>query len=84
MMGLMTTKRLIQLLQEADPEGTRSVILQGDPEGNYYHDTHSVWTGAINKRGDVGLEKLLPEDVEQGYTRDDVVKGRKAVIIVPR
>jgi len=83
----MTVGKLKKLLEKVDDN--RMVILQKDSEGNGYsplsdicHDNviykpDSTWSG------DIGLEKLTPALIKIGYSEDDVIKGRKAVVLIP-
>jgi hypothetical protein len=42
-----------------------------------------VWCGAVDRHGDVGLDSLTEADIEAGYTKEDVKKGKKILIIAP-
>lgn len=81
----MKIKELIKLLEKEDPE--RIVIMASDGEGNGYSPLSSIWTAAYKAEntwsGEVGLEKLTEEDEEQGYTEEDVLKGKKAIVFSP-
>jgi hypothetical protein len=79
----MTTKKLIEMIQEADPTGTRQVYVQRDPEGNGYEAARTAWCGAVNTHGDVGIDHLTEADRALGYSEEDVVKGKKILIIAP-
>jgi hypothetical protein len=79
----MTSEKLIELIKAADPGGKRQVYLQIDEEGNGHNPCFGVWACAMNSRGDVGIEKLTEEDEEQGYSAEDVVKGKKILMIQP-
>ena len=79
----MTTAKLIEMLKAADPDGTRQVYIQRDPEGNGYESARYCWTGAINKRGDVGIDALTESDIKAGYRDVDVIKGKKILIVAP-
>jgi len=81
----MTVKELIDKLKKEDPD--RIVVMSKDSEGNSYSPLHSFWTGAYKAettwRGEVGLEELTNEDIEQGYDEEDVLDGDKALIFSP-
>ncbi len=78
----MTVKKLIKALEKEDPN--RIVICQSDPEGNSYSPLYDFWTGAYSpKSGNVGLDKLTPEDIAAGHDEDSIVKGKPALIFVP-
>lgn len=81
----MKVKEFIKLLSKED--GDREVIIQKDPEGNGHSPFSSFWTGAYladsTWSGDVGLEQLTDEDIEDGYSQEDVIKGIPALILVP-
>jgi hypothetical protein len=82
---MMTVAQLIKKLQKADPKAI--VILQGDFEGNYFHeadngvDTVSVWD---SKNREVGFKKLTPAMKKKGYTEEDVAKGKSCVVLWPK
>lgn len=81
----MKVKELIKLLNKVDPE--RIVILSKDGEGNGFSPlldleeksylADSTWSGEI------GIEKLTPELIAEGYTNEDVGKGEKALVFWP-
>lgn len=84
----MTVGELIELLQKEDPE--REVIISMDSEGNEFsplsdyspelYVPDSTWSGEIY------LEELTEEDIENGYTEDDVYDGTdgvKAIVLWP-
>ena len=80
----MTVKELINALSECDPKAI--VIMSGDEEGNDFHDIHEVNdSGMVWNQQDqeLGLSKLTDEAKQVGYTEDDVIKGRKAVVLWP-
>jgi hypothetical protein len=81
----MTTRQLIKLLQEADPEGTRIVILQKDPEGNGYHEAQGAESNVLWNRADrdLGYEDLTLALQRKGFTEEDLGSGKKAVVIFP-
>ena len=79
----MTTKKLIEMIQAADPGGNRQVYVQRDPEGNGYEAARSTWCGAVDKDGEVGLDHLTEVDRALGYTEEDVKKGKKVLVIAP-
>ncbi len=81
----MKVKELIKLLRKEDPD--RIVIMAKDAEGNDYSPLSSFWTGAYKAEttwyGEVGLEILTEKDKKQGYTEEDVLDGKKALILCP-
>ncbi|MDD5193040.1 MAG: hypothetical protein PHF67_00475 [Candidatus Nanoarchaeia archaeon] len=80
----MKVKRLIEILQKMDPE--RLVILSSDPQGKSPAPLNSVEDNASynpSKRK-VGFEKLDDELLALGYSQEDVVKGRKAIVLYPK
>ena len=80
----LSTGELIKLLQKADPGGRRKVWLQRDSEGNGYEPVYGVWgNAAVNTWGEVGYGKLTKELKDAGYTKEDIKKGRKIVVIQP-
>lgn len=82
---MITIGQLIELLQKEDPE--RVVILSEDSEGNGYSPLARIWAGAYRAEsgwsGEVGLERLTPEYEDIGYSEDDVIKGKPAIILSP-
>ncbi len=76
----MNVKQLIAKLQKEDPK--RLVVCSTDAEGNSHSPLYSLWTGAY-KDGEVGLEKLTPELELDGYTEEDVVRGKPCLILNP-
>lgn len=82
----MTVKELRDLLQDVD--GDRIVILASDSEGNHYspladcYDSYAFRSTNIYS-GDVGLEQLTQGDIDAGYTEDDVVHGKPALVLFP-
>ena len=81
----MKIKELIKLLEKEDPD--RIVIMASDAEGNSYSPLSSVWTAAYKAEntwsGEVGLEILTEEDIKRGYSEEDVLKGKKAIVFSP-
>lgn len=82
----MKIKQLLKILQSKDPN--REVILSNDAEGNNYSPlaTCSIAAYAPNNSysGEVGLEELTEEDKKAGYTEEDVIKGKPAIVFYPR
>lgn len=79
----MTSAKLIELIKAADPTGKRKVILQRDSEGNGFEECYGVWAAAQNSHGDVGYESLTEKQRDAGYGDDDIVKGKKVLVIQP-
>lgn len=81
----MKVKELIKLLEKEDEN--RIVIMSSDGEGNSFSPLCDISTGAYladsSYSGEVGLEKLTPEAIKDGYTEEDVIKGEKALILYP-
>lgn len=81
----MKVKELLEELSKVDPE--RDVILQKDGEGNGFSPLYGLWEGSYlpdsTWSGEVGLETLTEEDVQAGFTEDDVVDGTPVVVFVP-
>lgn len=61
----MTVRELIEQLKWYD--GDRIVIIQKDPEGNYFSPCDNSYAGfylaETSWRGDVGLEALTADDI---------------------
>lgn len=82
----MTVSELIETLQQFDPDNI--VILQKDPEGNGYSPLESAWEGIYvgTDHGEAYARKLSPQDIEEGYTEEDLYhgnQGQNAVILYP-
>jgi hypothetical protein len=82
----ITVGELIEKLKQEDPK--RIVVMAKDSEGNSYSPLASFWAGAYCAEntwsGEVGFEKLTPEDEKDGFTEDDVLEGgRPAIILSP-
>jgi len=76
----ITVAQLIEDLKLQDP--SRIVVLSKDAEGNNYAPLHAIDTASYSD-GEIGLEKLTKEDEESGYTEEDVVEGKPAVVLWP-
>ena len=76
----ITVAQLIEDLKLQDPN--RIVVLSKDPEGNGYSPFCNLSTASYSK-GQIGLEKLTEEDKKSGYTKEDVLKGKPAVVLWP-
>ena len=81
----MKVYELIEMLQEEDIN--REVVIAKDGEGNSYSPLYGMWRGAYQAgstwAGEAGLERLTAEDIEHGYSEDDVVDGVPALILYP-
>lgn len=81
----MTVKKLISLLKKEDPK--RVVVLSSDSEGNSFSLLADLVTSAYREDEEgynkVGLEKLTPALREMGYTEEDIVPGKPALILYP-
>lgn len=77
----MTNKQLIAKLSKLDPN--LIVVMASDSEGNGFSPLSSLDTGCSYKDGEVGLKELTPQDVKNGYSEEDVLKGKPAVVLYP-
>lgn len=82
----MTVQALIKELQKCDPRAL--VVMSTDSEGNMYSpladlDDRYNYAADTTYSGEIGFRKLTPELKEKGYSREDTVKGRKAVVLWP-
>lgn len=80
----ITVKQLIEEFGKLDQN--RIVILQKDEEGNGYGKLWGIYNAAARYEQNewiVGLEELTEKDKEMGYTEEDVIKGKKVVVLVP-
>lgn len=76
----MNVRELIEELKKID--GDRIVVMAIDAEGNGHGLLSSFWECSWNGE-EVGLEKLIEEDVKQGYSDDDVLDGEPALCLYP-
>lgn len=81
----MNVKQLIELLQQEDPD--RIVICQKNVEGNKYSPLSNIRTGYYLANttcsGTAGLEKLSEQNIQDGYSEEDVIAGNPALVLVP-
>lgn len=81
----MTVSDLINLLKTEDP--SRIVVMSADGEGNNFSPLsgHSVGSYRADSTwsGEVGLEKLTPEMEKKGYSEEDVIEGKRALVLWP-
>jgi hypothetical protein len=80
---MITSEKLIEMIKASDPTGKRVVYVQRDPEGNGYEPASSVWCGAVNTHGDVGIDSLTEEARRIGFREEDVIKGKKVLVVAP-
>lgn len=77
----MKVKDLIKYLELANPNDI--VVLSSDSEGNSY-SVLGGWSDEYNfKDGEIGLRKLTKEMEDQGYSEEDVMKGKPAIVLWP-
>lgn len=81
----MTVKELIQMLKDEDQD--RIIILAKDSEGNNYSPISQYWAGNYIAEttwyGEAYLDQLTEEDIEDGYSEEDVKAGQKALFLIP-
>jgi len=78
----MKAKQLIKILQE-DPE--REIVIAADSEGNFFDTVTCVEKYKYSKRDqEIGMEELTQDDIDAGYTKEDLMKGGvKAFVLWP-
>lgn len=76
----MNVKQLIKRLEKFDPD--MLVVMSTDSEGNGFDTLTSIETHSY-KDGEIGLLELTPELKERGYTNEDVLIGKPAVVLWP-
>ena len=86
---MIKVKELINMLQKEDPEAV--IIMSSDGEGNNYSplsdlgDIDYVPDGTC--RGDIYMRELTKEDIEQGFTEEDLgpddPERVKAIVLYP-
>ena len=82
----MNVKQLKKILEKVDDK--RIVILSKDGEGNSFSplseiDDRSSYLADSTYSGEIGIEKLTEEDKKQGYTEEDVIGGKSALVLWP-
>jgi hypothetical protein len=82
---MMTVGELIEILKEEDQDSV--VIIQSDAEGNSFSPLYNGYSASYKPEttwsGTVGLEMLTQKDINEGYTEEDVVRGKQAIVLVP-
>jgi hypothetical protein len=79
----MKVKELIKILQTQDPDDL--VVLSSDGEGNSYSLLGDVTDNATfdKKEQEIGIFKLTEELERQGYTEEDIGRGKKCIVLYP-
>lgn len=81
----MTSKRLIEMIQAADPTGKKEFIIT-DAAGNWIAKPYSVWAGRYSpQRNATSLDlPLSPTEKKAGHKEEHVLigKGVKKVVIL--
>lgn len=82
----MIVKELKIQLENVDEN--RLVVMAKDAEGNGYSplaalDDASTYLADSTWSGEVGIEKLTPELKKDGFTKEDVIGGVKALVLWP-
>jgi len=76
----MKVNELVKILEQLDPE--TEVVLQGDAEGNSYMSLYSYWEGGFDEEaGEAGYLELTGQLKKQGYTEEDIIKGKPAIML---
>lgn len=83
----MKVSELKELLDQLDDDAF--VVLAKDAEGNGYSPLLSAWSGIYvggEESGKAYLQKLTSEDIEQGFSEEDVYlddDGIRAIFLHP-
>ncbi len=81
----MKVSDLINILSEQDPDA--EVVLSSDGEGNSYSPLADYSIGAYDADttwgGQFGASELTEEMEREGYTKEDLIEGVKAVCLWP-
>ena len=79
----MKVRELIDLLEEkCDPDD--EVIMSSDSEGNNFSPLEDYSTSYNYNDGEIGLKILVPIDIKNGYTEEDVMEdGVPCIILWP-
>lgn len=83
----MKVSELKELLNQFDDDAL--VALAKDAEGNDYSPLSSAWSGVYvggEESGQAYLQELTTEDIEQGFTEEDVClddDGIRAIFLHP-
>jgi hypothetical protein len=78
----MKVKELIKKLQELDQD---RIVVSSDEEGNHFSplDSNLCEGNYYDEDREFGLDKLTKEDIEAGFSEEDIVNGKKAVCLYP-
>lgn len=74
----ITAGSLIESLKQVSPDTI--IVVSKDAEGNSYRQPYSVSTDYNYDSGEVGLRQLTEEDLEKGYTDEDVMTNGKPCV----
>lgn len=79
----MKVSQLIDELKKLDPE--REVILARDEEGNGFNQLWNVDDNAVidDAYEETGIHHLTPGLEDSGYTDEDIIEGKRVVILWP-
>lgn len=82
----MRVKELIKLLRAVDEN--RIVIMSKDGEGNAFSplsslDDKSTYLADSRYSGEIGIDELTSELKKQGYTEEDKITGKPALVLWP-
>jgi hypothetical protein len=65
--------RIKDLMRElASLNQERIIVLQSDPEGNFYSPCLGMDENCAYHKGDVRKQQLLPQDIKRGFTEEDL------------
>ncbi len=75
----MTVRELIGILSAMDQD--RIIVLSNDEEGNGYRPLYNIAGDCAYNDGDIGIEKLTVDDIEAGFSEEDVMTDGKACVV---
>ena len=78
----MKVFELIEALQNCDQDA--EVILSSDSEGNSHQELIDIETDmCVDEDYEVGYNELTTDLIKLGYTDEDLIEGKRCVILLP-
>jgi hypothetical protein len=78
---------LRDLINEFPEHLDTPIVMSKDSEGNGYSPLSGGWLGNYKADttwyGEVGMSELTQEDIDNGYTEEDVIEGELSLILSP-
>lgn len=78
----MKVFELVEALQNCDQDA--EVVLASDSDGNSYHELIDIETDmSVDEDYEVGYNELTPDLIKLGYSDEDLIDGKRCVILLP-